>query len=63
MNRPIQTLARSLYNFAEPADAVREAYAHGKKIAIRQHQAALDAQTTRIQKLQNLESQMKNWKM
>ena len=45
------------HNFAEPADEVREAYSTWQK-NIRQHQAALDAQATRIQKIQNLESQI-----
>ncbi|ENU90758.1 DNA repair protein RecN [Acinetobacter vivianii] len=45
------------HNFAEPSNAVREAYSTWQK-NIRQHQAALDAQATRIQKIQNLESQI-----
>lgn len=44
-------------NFAEPANAVREAYSTWQK-NIRQHQSALDAQATRIQKIQNLASQI-----
>lgn len=44
-------------NFAAPADAVREAYATWQT-NIRQHQAALDAQTTRIQRIHTLESQI-----
>ena len=44
-------------NFAQPAQAVREAYATWQQ-NIRQHQAALDAQTTRLQRLQTLESQL-----
>ena len=44
-------------NFAAPADTVREAYATWQR-NIRQHQAALDAQTTRIQRIQSLESQI-----
>ncbi|MDH0032767.1 MULTISPECIES: DNA repair protein RecN [unclassified Acinetobacter] len=44
-------------NFAAPANTVREAYATWQK-NIRQHQAALDAQTTRIQRIQSLESQI-----
>mgnify|MGYP006191233643 CR=1 FL=1 len=45
------------HNFAEPADAVRDAYSCWQK-NIRQHQAALEAQATRIQKIQSLESQI-----
>ncbi|NIE97657.1 DNA repair protein RecN [Acinetobacter sp. Tr-809] len=45
------------HNFAEPSHAVREAYSTWQR-NIRQHQAALDAQTTRIQKIQRLESQI-----
>lgn len=45
------------HNFAEPADAVRDAYNYWQK-NIRQHQAALEAQATRIQKIQSLESQI-----
>lgn len=45
------------HNFAEPSHAVREAYSTWQR-NIRQHQAALDAQTTRIQKIQRLESQL-----
>ncbi|USA46259.1 DNA repair protein RecN [Acinetobacter sp. C26M] len=45
------------HNFAEPSYAVREAYSTWQR-NIRQHQAALDAQTTRIQKIQRLESQL-----
>ncbi|ENW91319.1 DNA repair protein RecN [Acinetobacter dispersus] len=45
------------HNFAEPSNAVREAYSTWQK-NIRQHQAALDAQATRIQKIQNLASQI-----
>lgn len=44
-------------NFADSSNAVREAYATWQK-NIRQHQAALDAQATRIQKIQHLESQI-----
>ena len=45
------------HNFAEPADAVRDAYSCWQK-NIRQHQAALEAQATRIKKIQSLESQI-----
>ena len=45
------------HNFADPANAVRDAYATWQK-NIRQHQAALDAQATRIQKIQTLEAQL-----
>lgn len=44
-------------NFTQPAQVVREAYATWQQ-NIRQHQAALDAQTTRLQRLQTLESQL-----
>lgn len=45
------------HNFADPAHAVREAYSTWQN-NIRQHQAALNAQATRIQKIQSLESQI-----
>ena len=45
------------HHFAKPAQAVRDAYATWQK-NIRQHQAALDAQATRIQKIQSLEIQL-----
>ncbi|WHP04274.1 DNA repair protein RecN [Acinetobacter corruptisaponis] len=44
-------------NFAAPADTVRDAYATWQR-NIRQHQTALEAQTTRIQRIQSLESQI-----
>lgn len=44
-------------NFHAPAQAVREAYAHWHKM-IRQHQAALDAQSTRKQRIETLELQL-----
>ncbi|ENX31976.1 DNA repair protein RecN [Acinetobacter colistiniresistens] len=45
------------HNFAEPSQAVRDAYSTWQR-NIRQHQAALDAQATRIQKIQRLELQI-----
>lgn len=45
------------YNFYEPAQAVRDAYSTWHK-NIRQHQAALDAQATRKQRMETLELQL-----
>ncbi|MCU4406922.1 DNA repair protein RecN [Acinetobacter junii] len=45
------------HNFGDQAQAVREAYSIWQQ-NIRQHQAALDAQATRLQKIQNLETQL-----
>ncbi|MEX5442149.1 DNA repair protein RecN [Acinetobacter schindleri] len=45
------------YNFYEPAQAVRDAYNTWHK-NIRQHQAALDAQATRKQRMETLELQL-----
>lgn len=45
------------YNFYEPAQAVRNAYSTWHK-NIRQHQAALDAQATRKQRMETLELQL-----
>ncbi len=45
------------YNFYEPAQAVRDAYSIWHK-NIRQHQAALDAQATRKQRMETLELQL-----
>lgn len=45
------------YNFHEPAQAVRDAYGTWHK-NIRQHQAALDAQATRKQRIETLELQL-----
>ena len=45
------------HNFGDQAQAVREAYSIWQQ-NIRQHQAALDAQATRLQKIQNLEAQL-----
>ncbi|WOE30621.1 MULTISPECIES: DNA repair protein RecN [unclassified Acinetobacter] len=45
------------YSFHQPAQAVRDAYQQWQK-DIRQHQAALDAQTTRQQRIQTLEQQL-----
>ncbi|MCU4323894.1 DNA repair protein RecN [Acinetobacter schindleri] len=45
------------YNFYEPAQAVRDAYSTWHK-DIRQHQAALDAQATRKQRMETLELQL-----
>lgn len=45
------------YNFSEPAQAVRDAYSIWHK-NIRQHQAALDAQATRKQRMETLELQL-----
>ena len=44
-------------NFYQPAQAVREAYSTWQK-DIRQHQAALDAQATRQQRIETLASQL-----
>lgn len=45
------------HNFGDQAQAVREAYSIWQQ-NIRQHQAALDAQATRLQKIQSLEAQL-----
>ncbi|UUS65429.1 MULTISPECIES: DNA repair protein RecN [unclassified Acinetobacter] len=45
------------YNFYQPAQAVRDAYSKWQK-DIRQHQAALDAQATRKQRIETLELQL-----
>ncbi|WP_039047690.1 DNA repair protein RecN [Acinetobacter junii] len=45
------------HNFGDQAQAVREAYSFWQQ-NIRQHQAALDAQATRLQKIQSLEAQL-----
>ncbi len=45
------------YNFYEPAQDVRDAYSKWQK-DIRQHQAALDAQATRKQRIETLELQL-----
>lgn len=45
------------HNFGDQAQAVREAYSIWQQ-NIRQHQAALDAQATRLQKIQSLETQL-----
>ncbi|MCO8067472.1 DNA repair protein RecN [Acinetobacter schindleri] len=45
------------YNFYEPAQAVRDAHSTWHK-NIRQHQAALDAQATRKQRMETLELQL-----
>lgn len=45
------------HNFAQPAQSVREAYSTWQK-DIRQHQAALDTQATRKQRIQILELQL-----
>lgn len=45
------------HNFGDQAQAVREAYSIWQQ-NIRQHQAALDAQANRLQKIQNLETQL-----
>lgn len=45
------------HNFGDQAQAVREAYSIWQQ-NILQHQAALDAQATRLQKIQNLETQL-----
>ena len=44
-------------NFYAPAQTVRDAYSHWQK-NIRQHQAALDAQATRKQRIETLELQL-----
>ncbi len=44
-------------NFYQPAQEVRDAYSHWQK-NIRQHQAALDAQATRKQRIETLELQL-----
>ena len=45
------------HNFGDQAQAVREAYSIWQQ-NIRQHQAALDAQATRLHKIQSLEAQL-----
>ncbi|MBF4457023.1 DNA repair protein RecN [Acinetobacter sp. SK-43] len=45
------------HNFGDQAQAVRESYSIWQQ-NIRQHQAALDAQATRLQKIQSLEAQL-----
>lgn len=45
------------HNFGDQAQTVREAYSIWQQ-NIRQHQAALDAQATRLQKIQSLEAQL-----
>jgi DNA repair protein RecN (Recombination protein N) len=45
------------HNFGDQAQAVREAYSIWQQ-NIRQHQAALNAQATRLQKIQSLEAQL-----
>ncbi|OTG81474.1 DNA repair protein RecN [Acinetobacter sp. ANC 5054] len=45
------------YNFYQPAQEVRDAYSKWQK-DIRQHQAALDAQATRKQRIETLELQL-----
>lgn len=45
------------HNFGDQAQAVREAYSIWQQ-NIRHHQAALDAQATRLQKIQSLEAQL-----
>lgn len=45
------------HNFAQPAQSAREAYSTWQK-DIRQHQAALDTQATRKQRIQTLELQL-----
>ena len=44
-------------NFAQPAQQVKDAYSHWQQ-TIRQHQAALDAQATRKQRIETLELQL-----
>lgn len=44
-------------NFAEPTKAVRDSYNHWQK-QIRQHQAAIEAQTTRLQRIESLTLQI-----